>query len=132
MSKKETKPVLDSLPRHALSGSELQFYSKGIKHFRGVFSLDRLPRRVWKHESAIVNLDLFSGPGTHWVCYKKINSHIMYYDSYGNLRPPKQLVDYWQTNGRKVFITFNYKRSQRIYNCGHLCLRFLKNVSSVW
>ena len=44
----------------------------GIKHFRGVFSRDRLPKKIRK-ECGIINLDDIQGPGTHWVCYRNLS-----------------------------------------------------------
>jgi hypothetical protein len=85
---------------------------------------DELPKRVWKTESAIINLDKKSGSGTHWVCYRKANRNVEYYDSYGNLRPPPELVQYWNSRG-PVTVRYNYIKEQKIYNCGHLCLKFL-------
>ena len=37
----------------------------GIKKFRGVFSRDNLPKNIRKEDCGIINLDNFSGPGTH-------------------------------------------------------------------
>lgn len=84
---------------------------------------DELPQKAFKKECGIINLDNSKGPGTHWVAYAKNNSYIEYFDSYGDLRPPKELIRY---TGRKVL--YNYENIQRNhpYNCGHLCLRFLK------
>ena len=39
-----------------------------IPGFRGVFVRDNLPRKPWKHECGILNLDDTAGTGTHWVC----------------------------------------------------------------
>lgn len=84
-----------------------------------------LPRKPWKNESGIVNLDNIQGPGTHWVAYKKEGLQIEYFDSYGNLRPPKEIIDYF----RGSTINYNYKSYQNYntYNCGHLCIKFLYN-----
>jgi hypothetical protein len=86
---------------------------------------DDLPRTKPKtNETAIVNLDDSRGPGTHWVCYKKIGNKIDYFDSIGNMPPPLELVRYF---GKRNEITYNYKRHQAKDDviCGHLCLRFL-------
>jgi len=74
-------------------------------------------------ESAVVNLDFEKNKGTHWVCYKKIGKSVFYYDSYGDLRPPPQLVKYF----KGCVIEYNYERHQayNTFNCGHLCLKFL-------
>lgn len=84
---------------------------------------DKLPRKPWYHEKGIINMDLSSGPGTHWVAYKKTGNLVNYFDSYGNLSPLPEIVDYF----RGSRIIYNYKNYQKrnLFNCGHLCLRFL-------
>lgn len=84
---------------------------------------DLLPPKPWNKESGIVNLDNSSGPGTHWVAYRKRGSIVNYFDSFGNLRPPRELVNYF----RGSEINYNYERQQNYnaVNCGHLCLKFI-------
>ena len=53
-------------------------------------------------ERGIVNLDNASDPGTHWVAYKKHGSTVVYFDSYGNLKPPLELQRYFKNC--KLFI----------------------------
>lgn len=83
-----------------------------------------LPKKPWKIECAIINLDEEVGPGTHWVSYYKILDDVIYFDSYGDLKPPKELKYYLGSNCR---ILYNYKRYQNFHTfiCGHLCLKFL-------
>lgn len=87
---------------------------------------DRLPKRVHKTESGIVNLDNDSGSGTHWTAYIKKGPKAVYYDSFGNLPPPIELINYL-----KCYIQYNHKQYQTFdtVNCGHLCLQFLYNDS---
>lgn len=94
-----------------------------IPHFIGVFSRDKLHVRPKRVESAIVNLDVESSGGTHWVAYRKNGYHVDYFDSFGNLPPPLEVQRYF--NGCEV--RYNYERRQRYNttNCGHLCLKFL-------
>lgn len=77
-------------------------------------------------ECAIINLDSKDGPGTHWVAYIKNRKNILYFDSFGDLRPPNELVKYF---GRDANIKYNYNRHQNFnsFICGHLCLKFLIN-----
>lgn len=85
---------------------------------------DNLPvNGLRKNEKAIVYLDEESGMGTHWTAYKKTNSNVIYFDSYGNLQPPRELLEYWRVDSVK----YNYHRYQdfNTYVCGHLCLQFL-------
>ena len=74
--------------------------------------------------SAIVNLDSSQPGGTHWVSYRKVGKRAEYYDSFGNLHPPPEIVRYLGTDTE---IIYNHPRHQKFnsYNCGHLCLRFL-------
>lgn len=114
------------LPNKPLNNVELKRYASCLKlpFFRGVFMRNKLPKRSWKNETAIVNLDDTNGPGTHWVCYKKLMDSVYYFDSFGNLPPPKELKTYF---GEVPSIVFNYDRRQQEDTsvCGHLCLEFL-------
>lgn len=87
---------------------------------------DGLPNRPRDYESAIVNLDSMNGSGTHWVCYRKKRNSVIYFDSFGNLPPPSELVNYL---GPSVNIQYNYDRQQEFDSviCGHLCLKFLSS-----
>lgn len=103
-----------------------------IKHFRGIWMLDELPTRPKRNETAIVNLDSSHGPGTHWVAYAKRGNTIVYFDSFGNLKPPKKLVEYFNNGSTiKRNILYNYDSVQAYDTviCGHLCLEFLKKIS---
>nr|WP_129335180.1 hypothetical protein [Enterobacter cloacae complex sp. 2DZ2F20B] len=87
-----------------------------------------LPNKVRLNECGILNLDNKEGPGTHWTAYKKTRNEVIYFDSYGDLRPPLELIKYLQSNGF-CNIVYNYESLQTFnsINCGHLCLRFLYN-----
>lgn len=86
---------------------------------------DTLPQKPRLNETGIVNLDRIQGEGTHWVAYKKFGKKVYYFDSFGDLRPPIELVKYLGNN-----IQYNTERQQRFDSvlCGHLCLKFLCNV----
>lgn len=86
-----------------------------------------LPNKPRRNECAIINLDDDIGSGTHWVAYYKKNNNILYFDSYGDLKPPIELRDYL---GSICNIFYNYKRFQnfRSFICGHLCLKFLLEI----
>lgn len=55
--------------------------------------------------------------------YTKKRKNILYFDSFGNLQPPQELVKYFGGGS----IKYNHNRLQKwdTYNCGHLCLQFL-------
>lgn len=114
------------LPKRALTDVDLKRYTKHIPFFRGVFMRDQIPDKPKEKECAIINLDSNDGNGTHWVAYKKNGNAVHYFDSFGNLKPPMDLVRYF---GVKNKIFYNHKIFQKYntYNCGHLCIEFLIN-----
>lgn len=112
------------LPNRALSNLDIERAAKNLPHFRGVFMRNSLPQKPRSYECGIVNLDKSSGPGSHWVAYYKMGDNIEYFDSFGNLRPPKEVEKYLGNN-----ISYNHHayQSYNSVNCGHLCLEFLFN-----
>ncbi len=91
--------------------------------FRGVFSRDENLPPPYIVECAILNLDNSYSTGTHWTCYFKDNNVVHYYDSFGNLGPPKELLDHFA----RYDIYYNRYCEQEYDTviCGHLCLRYL-------
>ncbi|KAF0751848.1 protein ALP1-like [Aphis craccivora] len=87
-----------------------------IPHFIGVFSRDKLPVKIKHRESAVINLDLEIGTGTHWVAYKKIGKQVKYYDSFENLPPPLELQKYF--NG---YILFELSADNNTLKCSMFC-----------
>ena len=76
-------------------------------------------------ESGINHLDDVSGAGIHWIAYCKQGSKVLYFDSFGDLRPPIDVMVYLGVSE----IEYNTERYQKFdtYWCGHLCLKFLTN-----
>ena len=59
-----------------------------IKHFRSIYSRDRLPDQIRKKECGINNLDSIEGQGTHWVCYRNLEKNFTeYFDPFGLIMP---------------------------------------------
>ena len=79
-----------------------------------------------ENESAVVNLDDAEGAGTHWVCYRKLGQKVWYFDSFGDLQPPLDIMRYLNVPE----VMYNYQRYQDFgtHWCGHLCLKFLCGV----
>ena len=126
---KEKKENLEvRLPRRAHTDLDLIKYAKILKipYFRQVFMRNALPTSGPRDcESAIVNLDDKGGPETHCVAYCKRGDNVVYFDSFGDLQPPIDLMLYLRVNEVK----YNHERYQdyNTFNCGHLCLKFLCN-----
>lgn len=131
-SLKPNQKIPFRLPERALTNIDIHKYVKKlkIKHFRGVFMRDSLPKKIHQVETGVINLDDQDGPGTHWTAYKKFPNLVIYFDSYGNLKPPAKAIQYFQSNGA-CKILFNHDAVQFMKNsdfhCGHLCISFLYN-----
>ena len=96
-----------------------------IKHFRGIFSRDRLPDKINHKEVGIINLDTHIGPGTHWVCYRNIDNHLCeYFDSFG-LIMPTQVQSYLRTSGEKIVYSSDEIQERDSVLCGYWCLYYL-------
>lgn len=86
---------------------------------------DNLPHgKPWRNECMIVNHDSIRNSGTHWTCFIKLNKKAYYFDSFGKLAPPLELIEYL---GSDCTVYYNSKQFQKFDTviCGHLCLRFL-------
>lgn len=115
------------LPERSLTNYDIRKFAKKnvIPYFRGVYMRDNLPiHEPWNDECMVINHDSIQNHGTHWSCYVKKDENVFYFDSFGKLPPPKELIIYL---GSKCVIYYNYKRYQQFNTkiCGHLCLRFL-------
>lgn len=98
-----------------------------VPKFRGCFMRDSLPKKPWKCESGIVNLNETWQEGSHWVAYKIENKLVNYFDPMGNLPPPLELRKYFGC----TTIRYNHDRYQKYgsVNCGHLCIAFISDIN---
>ena len=108
-----------------LSNFDLMDWVKklGIKHFRGIYSRDGLPKKIRK-ECGIINLDDMTGPGTHWVCYRNIDNLAEYFDPFGLIMPNEALV-YFNTSGKRIVYTMDEIQNRNTVLCGYWCLYYL-------
>ena len=108
-----------------LSNFDLMEWVKrlGIKHFRGIYSRDGLPKKIRK-ECGIINLDDITGPGTHWVCYRNIDSVVEYFDPFG-LIMPNEALEYFNTSGKRIVYSMDEIQNRNTVLCGYWCLYYL-------
>lgn len=96
-----------------------------IPHFRGVFMRDSLPNtKPWKNECMVVNHDSIQNKGTHWTCLIKNDKIAYYFDSFGKLPPPLEIIEYLGSDCEIFYNSEKYQNFDTIV-CGHLCLSFL-------
>lgn len=54
-------------------------------YFKGVFSINTMPKSLNKRQFFFTNIDLNSGTGSHWICViKNDNNELELFDSLGN------------------------------------------------
>lgn len=57
--------------------SEFKLYFKLVpnllKHFIGVFPIDKLPTKIKKKQFFVANLDPSYKEGSHWICFIRLN-----------------------------------------------------------
>lgn len=86
---------------------------------------DNLPNDVpWKNECMVVNHDSIANDGTHWTCYIKKIDEVFYFDSFGKLPPPLELIKYLGSDCKIFYNSQQYQKFDTVI-CGHLCLCFL-------
>ena len=110
-----------------LSSLDLNDWVKelGRKKFRGVFSRDNLPKRIRKEGCEIINLDDFSGPGTHWVCWRNMDEDVCeYFESFG-LSMPAEVEEYLIKSGKSLFYSPDEIQERLSVLCGYTCLYYL-------
>lgn len=99
-----------------------------IPHFHGVFMRDTLSNKMRPaaQECWILNHGSSKTDGTHWTALAKKFNTALYFDSFGKLAPPLEVLDYL---GENINLYYNAKRYQNFGTaiCGHLCLRFLSD-----
>lgn len=83
-----------------------------------------LPRTISPapYERGIVNLDI--DEGTHWCAYRKNKNVVTWFDSFGSIPPPKEVLKYFR--GNDIIYNHDAFQSYNTYTCGHLCLLFLR------
>jgi hypothetical protein len=96
-----------------------------IPNFRGCYCTDTLPKICHRAECGILNLDKFTGAGTHWTAWYVNNNKKIYFDSYG-VGPPLELIKYL---GPSIYCSTESIQPRGTPICGHLCLYVLKKLS---
>lgn len=122
--------VIDDLGNTTTYENQLNEYGRKLfgRRFLGVFSSDKLPRRLKSRQMYIANLDPSSQPGSHWVgAYKSGNNGKIYmYDSFGRSTSriiPSANRRYGSGNVKDT--QYDAEQKKRETNCGQRCLSAL-------
>ena len=110
------------MPPHPLTNFEIQKYYENESRFNGVYSRDNLPNKI-KDGAHVINLDVYSNVGTHWIALYVKNNDITYFNSFGVEHIPKEII---KIIGCKNVIA-NICRIQAYDSimCRYFCIRFI-------
>lgn len=98
-----------------------------IPFFSGVYVKDELLKKKKQQiECFVLNHETSKSNGSHWTALAKNNNIAYYFDSFGNLSPPKEVLTYL---GKKTQLYYNVNRYQEYESviCGHLAIKFLRD-----
>ena len=90
------------------------------KYFKGVMAYNELPKHIALDGLYIVNTDLSTGPGKHWVSVF-INDRCEYFNSLGY--PPMELK-YFLENQQKTYVYSNKRIQGNGDVCGDYCILY--------
>jgi hypothetical protein len=87
---------------------------KYIPNFRGVYTSDILPKRIFKSECGVINSDTISGIGKHWICYYNDpkSKYIEFVVSFGRSLA-QEILTYLETSGIDILSSFNRHRFKK-------------------
>lgn len=84
---------------------------------------NQLPIKRNITERGIINLDDSKNPRTHWCAYIKDKNVVYWFDPFGDVPPPEEIVQYF----KNFHIFYNHDKFQYFgtSDCGKLSLEFL-------
>ena len=109
-----------------LYSNEIVQILRAVQHFRGVFSLDKLPHILpRKLSSYIINLEESYKEGSHWIALFTNKNFAFYFDSLGN-PPPDHISNILDRNFRSLWYYNKDKFQVDVSNsCGYFCIAFI-------
>ena len=79
----------------------------------------------------MINLDVSSGPGSHWVGYFNSDKHkdVYYFDSFG-IQPDDRTIKFLNTSNKKVAYNTSQMQDVMSQRCGWYVATWLKNMNN--
>lgn len=118
-----------------MNSIEINFLLRSLavtrKHYVGCYPIDGLPSaNTFKHVefSLVVNLDVSTGPGTHWCAIYFKNGKMFYFDSFGR-PPPKILQGWFRTFVKELYYNRVKHQALTSMRCGGFCCWLIYEMS---
>ena len=110
---------------------EIEDMLQTSRNFLGCFPIDELPSFPKRMPaSLIVNTDISTGPGVHWLALALEEDKCYYFDSFGLPILEEPLLNYLKPHYHKVTYSDVCIQHKESNNCGGFCILFIKNVNS--
>ena len=96
-------------------------------YFAGIFSSNNIPKRLKNKHFLVINTDIRSGPGKHWIAVVRLNGSIECFDSLGVNNDKKDFIlNHFKFSGASQ-ITYNINQLQPSISalCGQYVLYYL-------
>ena len=110
------------LPRHPLTSFEIKEYYESRPRFNGVYSRDKLPKRI-KNGAYVINLDEYADVDTHCVTLYVKNNAVIYFDSFGVEHVSKDIKRFIGHKNTKTNL-FRIQPDNSIM-CEYFCIGFI-------
>lgn len=108
---------------------QIEKFMNSIKGFKGWFMRDTIPKH-YLQGSMMINTDVKSGSGIHWVCiYDSPESPIEYFDPFG-LVPPPEVDAYMQLANKEMLYNNSQLQNIRSELCGWYCMYYIMERSN--
>ena len=108
------------MPPHPLTNFEIKKYQNEPR-FNGVSSRDNLTEI--KDGAYVINLDVYSDIGTHWVALYVQNNNVTYFNYFDVEHIPKEIKTFINKKNIKANI-FRIQEYDSIM-CGYFCIGFI-------
>ena len=110
---------------HPLTNFEIQEYYQNEPRFNGVFSRDNLfnNNNNIKNGAYVINLNEYHDIGTHWVVLYVNNKIVTYFDSFGVVHIPKEIMKFIVR--KKIIINIYRIQAYDSIMCGYFCNGFI-------
>ena len=112
-----------------MNTNEILSFCSNIKHFRGVFAADLIPKRLKINQTCIINCCNHDFVGEHWLAIlKRTENKIEFFDSFGKAPSFYNLEN--KLPSCKI-VLYNNLQIQNIYSsmCGLYCIHFVFFIS---
>ena len=110
------------MPPYPLTNFEIISYFRDEPRFNGVYSRNNLPKTI-KNGAYAINLDEYTGTGTHWIALYLKNNEVTYFDSFGVEYIPQEIIKFIGNKDIKTNI-FRIQAYDSIM-CGYFCILFI-------